>query len=175
MWGRGWEGAMALAPLSAIFQSLPLLPTIKLGPSGADSRVGGLVHTLGPCGSLQGPLLWGWEFLLLPPQPPWVFSIRGLRLYFPPTGALGCKVCFTPLPFPPVYLCANVGPQGPPATTLWGLLAAAWPDPFHNPPPRWVCQPLPCRESSPPRLRVSTPPTTLDECFFSISLVVRLP
>ena len=48
---------MALAPLSAGFQSLPLLPTIKLGPSGADSRGGGLVHALGPCGSLQLPLL----------------------------------------------------------------------------------------------------------------------
>ena len=41
MWGRGQEGAMAPAPLSACFQSLPLLPTIKLGPSGAASRVGG--------------------------------------------------------------------------------------------------------------------------------------
>ena len=51
MWGRGREGAMAPAPLSAGFQSFPLLPTIKLGPSGADSLVGGLVHTLGPCGS----------------------------------------------------------------------------------------------------------------------------
>ena len=36
-WGRGQEGAMALTPLSAGFQSLPPLPTIKLGPSGADS------------------------------------------------------------------------------------------------------------------------------------------
>ena len=74
---------MAPAPLSTGFQPLPPLPTIKLGPSGAGSRMGGLVHTLGPCGSLQQPLLWGWEFLLLPPQPPWAFSIRGLRLYFP--------------------------------------------------------------------------------------------
>ena len=47
------EGTMALAMLSAGFQSLPSLPTSKVGPSGADSRVGGLVHTLGPCGSLQ--------------------------------------------------------------------------------------------------------------------------
>ena len=48
---------MVPAPLSAGFQSLPLLPTIKLGPSGADSRVGGLVHALGPCESLQRTLL----------------------------------------------------------------------------------------------------------------------
>ena len=31
------EQTMALALLSSGFQSLPLLPTIKLGPSGADS------------------------------------------------------------------------------------------------------------------------------------------
>ena len=74
---------MVLAPLCAGFQSLALLPTIKLGPSGADSRVSGFVYILGPCGSLQGTLLWGWEFLPLVPQPPQVFSISGLRLYFP--------------------------------------------------------------------------------------------
>ena len=74
---------MAPASLSSQFQSFTLLPTIKLGPSGAGSRVGGLVHTLGPCGSLQRPLLRGWESLLLPLQPPRASSIRGLRLYFP--------------------------------------------------------------------------------------------
>ena len=47
------EGTVQLAPLSAGFQSLPLLPTSKLGPSGADSQVGGLVYILGPCGSFQ--------------------------------------------------------------------------------------------------------------------------
>ena len=73
---------MVLAPLSAGFQSLPLLPTSKLGLSGADSRVGGFVYVVEPCGSLQRPLLWGWEFLLQLPQPPQVFSIIGLRLYF---------------------------------------------------------------------------------------------
>ena len=40
---------MALAPLSAGLQSFSPLPIIKLGPSGADSWVGGLVHALGPC------------------------------------------------------------------------------------------------------------------------------
>ena len=48
---------MLLALLSAGFQSLPALPTIKLGPLGADSQVGGVVDVLGPCGSLQGALL----------------------------------------------------------------------------------------------------------------------
>ena len=142
---------MAPAPLSARFQSLRPLPTIKLGPSGAGSRVGGLVHSLGPCGSLQQPPLWGWEFLLLPPQPPRVFSIRGLRLYFPalepwvarsaslPAGSsrfifvrmwgLGVLPAALPAPFSAtlslalsVYLCANVGPQG--------LLVVRLPTPF---------------------------------------------
>ena len=55
-----------------------------------------------------------------------VFNQR-FEALFPGTGVLGCAVCFTPLPFHPVYLCANVGPQGLSATTLWDLLAAAWP------------------------------------------------
>ena len=103
-----------------------------------------------------------------------VFNQR-FKALFPGAGALGCEVCFASPPFLLVYLCANVGPQGPLATTLWCLPAAAWPVPFHNPPPRWVHQLLPCCESSPPQLPVSTPPTGLDECFFFISLVVRLP
>ena len=82
-WGRDPIGSNCAVPLSARFQSLPPLPTIKLGPSGADSWVGGLVHALGPCRSLQQTLLWGWEFLQLSPQPPRVFSVSGLKLYFP--------------------------------------------------------------------------------------------
>ena len=45
------EGTMALAPLLAGFQSLPPLPTSKLGLSGADFPLGGFVYVLGPCGS----------------------------------------------------------------------------------------------------------------------------
>ena len=48
---------MLLVQLSAGFQSLPLLPTSKLGPSGADSQVGGFVYVPGPCGFLQRALL----------------------------------------------------------------------------------------------------------------------
>ena len=51
------EGTIALAPLSAGFQSLPPLPTSKVGLSDADSQVGGLVYILGPRGSLQRTLL----------------------------------------------------------------------------------------------------------------------
>ena len=52
-----------------------------------------------------------WESLLLPPQPPWAFSIRGLRLYFPALepwvagSALLPTICLA-------YLCVNVGPRG---------------------------------------------------------------
>ena len=51
------EETIPLAQLSVGFQSLPPLPTSKLGPSGADSWVGGFVYVLGPCGSLQQTLL----------------------------------------------------------------------------------------------------------------------
>ena len=112
---------MAHAPLSTGFQSFTPLPTIKLGPSGAGSQVGGLVHALGPCGSLQWPLLWGWECLLLLPQPPWAFSIRGLRLSFPALEPWVMQSASLPAVWP-VYLCANVGPQG--------LLVVRLPAPF---------------------------------------------
>ena len=77
--------------------------------------------------------------------PTGVFNQR-FEALFPGAGALGCVVSFAPPSFLPVYLCANVGP--------WGLLAACWPFPFHNPPLRWVRQLPPCCESSPPRLPV---------------------
>ena len=102
---------MAPDPLYAGFQSLPPPPTIKLGPSGAISRVGGFVHALGPCGSLQRPLLRGWEFLLLPPQPLRVFSIRGLRLYFLALEPWVARSASLPAACPS-YLCANVGSRG---------------------------------------------------------------
>ena len=101
---------MAHAPLSTRFQYFIPLPTIKLGPSGAGSRVGGPVHTPGPCGSLQRPLPWGWESLLLPPQPPGALSIRGLRLYFPELEPWVVQSASFPA-VRPVYLCVNVGPR----------------------------------------------------------------
>ena len=116
-------------------------------------------------------------------HPMGVFSQR-FEALFPPSWSRGLHGLFSSppptLPFLWFYLCANVGPWGLPATTLWGLLAAAWPAPLHNPPPHWVCQPLPCHESSlpgclsPPLLPISAPPSSLDEFFFFISLVVRL-
>ena len=119
--GQIREGTMLLAQLSASFQSLPLLPTIKLSPSGADSQVSGFVYILGPCGSPQHTLLWGWEFLP-PSQPSQVFIARAFEVLFPCTGALGCVVCLAPQLFLPVYLHTNVGSPGPAATALpWVL------------------------------------------------------
>ena len=93
---------MPLAGLLANFHSLPPLPTNKLGPSGADSQVGGFVYVLGHCASLQQTLLWGWEFLPLP-QPLQVFRVRVFEAVFPSTGTLGCVVCLTPQFFLLVY------------------------------------------------------------------------
>ena len=104
-------GAMALASLSSSFQSFTPLPTIKLGHSGAGSQVSGPVHTLASCGSLQQPLLRGWESLLLPPQRPRAISIRGLRLYFPVLEPWVARSASIPA-FRQVYLWANVVLQG---------------------------------------------------------------
>ena len=149
---------MALAPFFAGFQSLPLLPTIKLGPSGADSGVGGLVHTLSPCGPLQRTPVRLGVSPAAASTPMGVFTQR-FEALFPHAGALGCEVCFAPPPFLLVYLCANVGPRG--------QLAAAWPAPFHNPSSRWVYQPPPCLESSPPWLPVSALAAPLHPSYWS--------
>ena len=82
---------------------------------------------------------------------------------FPQAGALGCAVCLAPTPFLLVYLCMNVGPQG--------LLAVALPAPFV---PQSATS-LGLDAMPPPLLPISAPPTSLDECFFFISLVVGLP
>ena len=148
---------MALAPLSASFQSLPSLPTIKLGPSVSASWVGGFVSILGPCGSLQRTLLWDWEFLPLPPQPPTGVFNQWFEALFPHAGTLGCVVC---------HLVHQLLPHRP---------AVALPTPLHNSPPRWVHQPWPCHKSSLPGC-LSPPllPVWMN-CFLFISLVVGLP
>ena len=85
---------MPLARLSKSFQSIPWLPTIELGPSGADSPGGwACVHSrtlwVSPTNS---PVRLG-------VSPATVtltgFSVRGLRLYFPP-GTLGCGSVLLP-------------------------------------------------------------------------------
>ena len=88
---------MAPASLSSGFQSFTPLPMIKLGPSGAGSRVGGLVHALGPCGSVSpttSPVRLGVSPAAAP-TPTGVFNQR-FEALFPRAGALGYAVCFAP-------------------------------------------------------------------------------
>ena len=110
-WGRDWEGAMAPAPLSTGFQSLPPLPIIKLGPSGAGSRVGGLVHTLGPMGLSNDLSCEAGSFSCCLPNPHGCFQseVWGFisRSWSPGLCGLLCSP-----PFVPVYLCENVGLRG---------------------------------------------------------------
>ena len=149
---------MPLAPLSAGFHSGPRLPRIKLGPSGADSRVGGFVYILAPCGSLQWTLLWGWEFLPLLPQPPQVFSISGLILYFPMlelrvASSVSLPICSSR------FICTRM-----------------WDRPVRNLLPHWSCSlRLDSESYLPGCLSPSAPPTSLDECFFFNCLVVGFP
>ena len=97
-----------------------------------------------------------------------MFSIRGLRLYFPELEPW--VVWSASLPPHPRLSTLSVRECGAAGSASCSLACL-----FHNPPPCWVCQPPPCCESCPHWLPVSAPPTGLDECFFFISLVVGLP
>ena len=141
------EGTMLLAQLSASFQSLPPLPTSKLGPSDADSWVCGFVYILGPrwsnelsceAGSFSHhcnthrflqPEVWGLYIPMLGPWVAWFFSLPSWSSQF-------------------LHM------------QMWDCL---------------VGQLLPCWASSLLRLLVSTTPTSLNACFFINSLVVGLP
>ena len=79
------------------------------------------------------------------------------------------------LTVPPGLSMHECGALGSASHYLVGSASYSLACPFHNPPPHWVHQPLPCCESYPPQLPVSAPPTGLYECFFFISLVVGLP
>ena len=123
---------MALAPLSAGFQSLPPSPTSKVGPSGAASQVGEFcVHSgtlwVSPTNS---PVRLGVSPAAAS-APTGVFN-QWFEALFPQAGTLGCEVCH------PVHQLLPCRP------------AATLPTPLHNPPPRWVCQQPPCWESSSP-------------------------
>ena len=74
LWCCKWERGYAIC------QSFLLLPTSKLGLSGADSQVGGFGYVLGPV--LHQTLLRDWECLPLL-QPHRFFQSEVLRLYFP--------------------------------------------------------------------------------------------
>ena len=121
---------------------------------------------------------------------PTVFSVRGLRLYFPKlepwvvqsvllphrssqfiyVRMWGCRVLPTALPAPfsttlspalLVYLCVTVGPQG--------LLVVRLPAPFV--PHSASLGPATATRVLSALAAISAPPTGLDECLFFISLV----
>ena len=143
-----------LAQLSAGFQSLALLLTSKLGPSGADSLLGGFVYILGPCGSFSCRLnthrvfqseVLRFNFPVLEPWVPWSVSL-------------------------PSYSSQFIFMQ------IWNL-------PLYQPPPHPICQTLPCPVGQPPPclpgplgttlpqvlstlLPESPPLLSVDECFF---------
>ena len=54
-----------------------------------------------------------------------------------------------------------------PSCSFWFICMQTWDCP--------VCQPPLCHVSSVPRLPIFTPPTSLNECFFFNSLVIRIP
>ena len=76
------------------------------------------------------------------------FSFRSFETLFAHAGTLGCRVCLAP------------------SCSSWFIHMQMWHHPLRQPPP--FC------ESSPFWLPISTPPTSLNECFFFNSLVVRL-
>ena len=144
---------MQLAYLSASIQSLPLLPTSKLGPSGADSG-----------GSFCVPSRTLWVSPTNSPVEAGSFScclnphrFLQLEVSFSCPGTLGCADCFPPQLFLLVYLHTNVG--------LPTLPAAISPCPPAIALPQVLSAWLPA----------SAPPTGLDECFFFNFFVIRLP
>ena len=155
---------MVLAPLSAGLQSLTSIPTIKLGPSSAASRVGGW-------SCAHSRLLWVSPMnssvrLGVSPAaastPMGVFNQR-LEALFPHAGALGCSVCFTPSTVPSGLSVCECGASG----SASGRTACPVRSTIHH----FSGSSCP----SPPWLPLSAPPTGLDECFFFISLVFGLP
>ena len=110
-------GTTSFAWLLPCFQPLSLLPTSKLGPSGADSRVGGFVYILGPCGSLNKLSCEAGSFSHCH-NPHRYFTTRGLEALVSCTGTLSCAVCLAPQLFLPVYLNMYMEMPGLPSCCL---------------------------------------------------------
>ena len=101
----GEGGAMALALLSASFQSLPPLPTSKVGPSGADSGWVGLCTFWDPVGLSKELSCEAGSFSHFCLNHQWVFN-QWFEALFPHTGALGLRGLFCS-PFVPPGLSAR--------------------------------------------------------------------
>ena len=82
------------------------------------------------------------------PQLSQVFTVSGLSLYFPVLELWVAQSVLLPI-------CSS-----------WFICTPMWDHLLHQLPH--------CHESSPAWLPISAPPISLDECFFFISLVVRL-
>ena len=92
------------------------------------------------------------------PQPPRVFSIRYLRLYFPTLELWVARSLLLPS-CSSWFIC----------TLMWGCSLCQLPPHLTSPPAATLPRVLSIQ------LPVSVPPTGLDDCFFFISLVVGLP
>ena len=120
---------MPLAPLSAGFQSLPLLPTTKLGPSGADSQVGWFVCLSNKLSCEAG------SFSHCCLNPHRCFQSEVLRLYFPGlepwvAWSVSLPICFSwfifmemwDLPVCQATPCSESSPPtypSPPLLPIW--------------------------------------------------------
>ena len=142
---------MVLAPLSARFQSLPPLPTIKLGPTGADSGVGGWACACSRplwVSPRNSPVRLG----LSPAAastPTGVFNQR-FEALFPLCWSPGlCGLLCSPAS-PPGSSMRECGAMGSAPHHFVASACCSLACPIYNPPPHWVCQPPPCCESSLP-------------------------
>ena len=107
--------------------------------------------------------------------------------FISPSWSPGLRSLLRSLPFVPVYLCTNVGLRGATHCSACPIVRHSESGPLglsvrenvgpqglllprssHTPPLSVLLWP---RESSPPWLPISAPPTGLDECLFCISLV----
>ena len=84
-------------------------------------------------------------------------------------------VYFVPPLFLLVYLCANVGLQGLPATTFVGSASCSLACPVPQSATLLDMPAAALQGVLSVQLPVSAPPTGLDKCFFFISLVIELP
>ena len=120
-WGGIREGTKLLTQSLPHVRSLLVIPTSKLGTSVASFHVGGFVYILGPCGSLQQTILWGWEFL--PPLYPTGFYSQRFWGFLFLYGTLGCAVFLVPS-CSSQFICTQILDHQSP-TSLPGPLATA--------------------------------------------------
>ena len=128
MWGRGRRENNPTCSTLCWLSVTSAVTHKQIGPFWCWFPGGWFVYVLGPHGSLQQTLLWGWDF---PPplQPPQVFITWGLEAFFSHAGtqfswSILLSICFSwficmqrwdcqPLPQPP----------GPPAAALATVLS----------------------------------------------------